>query len=83
MERREDVSVVRLHDIFLERREDVPRGRNNNVSSVHLHDVSNKSQMKHQTTSHCYVTKTSQWYVSTFDQYVPTTPPVSLKWNTQ
>ena len=84
MERREGVSVVHLHDILLERRDDVSRGRNNNVSSVRLHDVSNKSQMKHPTTSHWYVTKTSQWYVSTmFHQYVPTTSPVSPKWNTQ
>ena len=38
------------------------RGRN--VPSVRLFDVSNKSQMKHPTTSQWYVTKTSQWYVS-------------------
>ena len=61
----QDVSVVRLHDILLERGDDTSRGRNNDVSSVRLHDVLNKSQMKHPTTSHWYVTKTSQWYVST------------------
>ena len=65
MERHQDASVVRLHEILLERREDVSRGRKNNVSSVRLHDVSNKPQMKHPTTSHWYVTKTSQCYVST------------------
>ena len=57
VERRQDVSVVRLHNILLERRDDVSRGRNN--------DVSSKSQMKHRTTYHWYVTNTSQWYVST------------------
>ena len=47
MERRQDVSVVRLHDVLLVCRDDVPWGRNDDVPSVHLHDVSNKSQMKH------------------------------------
>ena len=47
MERRQDVSVVRLHDILLESRDDVSRCGNNDVSSVRLHDVSNKSQVKH------------------------------------
>ena len=65
MERRQDLSVVRLHDILLERRDDVSRGRNNGVPSVRVHDVSNKFQMKHPTTSKWYVTKKSQWYVST------------------
>ena len=65
IERCQDVSVVRLHDILLERRDDVSRGRNNDVSLVRLHDASNKSQMKHPTTSHWYVTKTSQWCIST------------------
>ena len=59
MERRQNVSVVRLHNILLERRDDVSRGRNNNVSLVRLH-VSSKSKMKHPTTSHWYVSKTSQ-----------------------
>ena len=57
MERRQDVSVVRLHDILLERREEVSRGRYNDVSSARLHNVSNKSQMKHPTMSHWYVPK--------------------------
>ena len=57
VERRQDVSVVRLHDVLLVCRDDVPWGRNDDVPSVRLHDVSNKSQMKHPTTS--------QWYVST------------------
>ena len=65
MERRQDVSMVRLNDILLERREDVSRGRNNNVSLVRLHNISKKSQMKHPTMFHWYVTKTSQCYVST------------------
>ena len=57
MERRQDVSVVRLYDVLLERHNDVSKGRNNDAPSLRLHDVSNKSQMKHPTTS--------QWYVST------------------
>ena len=65
VERRQDVSVVRLHDILWEHCDDVSRGRNINVSSVRLHDISNKSQMKHPTMSHWYAIKTSQWYVST------------------
>ena len=47
MERRQDVSVVRLYDVLLERCDDVLKGRNNRVLSVRLHDVSDKSQMKH------------------------------------
>ena len=65
MERRQNVSVVGLHNNLLERRNDVSKGRNNDVPSVRLHDVSNKSQMKHPTTFQWYVTKTSQSYVST------------------
>ena len=65
VERRQVVSVVRLHDVLLACREDVSRERNDDVPSVNLHDVSNKSQIKHPTTSQWYITKTSQWYVST------------------
>ena len=80
MEPFQDVSAVRLHDILLERCDDDSRGRSNDVLSLRLHDVSNKSQMKHPTTSHWYVTKTSQWYVSTtYHCYVPTRSPVTLK----
>ena len=43
MERRQDVSVVRLHDILLERHNDVPKGPNNDAPLLRLHDVSNKS----------------------------------------
>ena len=50
MERRQDVSVVRLYDVLLERCDDFLKGRNNRVLSVRLHDVSDKSQMKHPTT---------------------------------
>ena len=64
-ERRQDVSVVRLHNVRLECRDDVSKGRNDNVLSVRLHNVSNKSQMKHPTTSQWYVTKTFQWYLLT------------------
>ena len=60
MERRQDISVVRFHDVLLESC-DVSRGSNNVVPSVRLHIVSNKSQMKHSVTSQWYVTKTSQW----------------------
>ena len=38
MERHQDVSVVRLHD--------VSKGRTNDVPSVRLHGISKKSQMK-------------------------------------
>ena len=62
---RQDISVVRLHDVLLVCHGDVSRERNDDVPSVRLHDVSNKSQMKHPKTSQWYVTKTSQWYVST------------------
>ena len=83
MERRQDVSVVRLYDVLLERCDDAIKGRNNHILSVRLQDVSEKSQMKHPTTSQCYVTKTSQWYVSmTPHYYIPATSPVSPKCNT-
>ena len=65
VEHRRDVSVVRLYGFLLVCRDDTSRGRNDDVPSVRLHDVSNKSQMKHPTTSQWYLTKTSQWYVST------------------
>ena len=65
MERREDVSVVLLHDVSLEHRNDVSKGHNNDAASLRILDVSNKSQMKHPTTFRWYVTKTSQWCVST------------------
>ena len=58
-----DVSVVRLHGIILDCRDDVSRGRNSDVPSVRLLDVPKKSQMKHPTASQWYVTKTSQRYV--------------------
>ena len=48
------------YNILLERRDDVSRGRNNNVPLVRLLDVPSKSQMKHPTASQWYVTKTSQ-----------------------
>ena len=64
MERRQDVSMVCLHDILLERCDGASKGRNNDVSSVRFRDVTNNSQIKHPTTSHWYVTKTSQWYIS-------------------
>ena len=61
-----------LHDVLLERGDDFLKGRNNDVPSVRLHDVSNKSQMKHPTTFQWYVTKTSQLYASTTSHcYVP------------
>ena len=56
------------NDVSVERRQD--------ASVVRLHDVSNKSQMKHPMTSQWNVAKTSQWYVFTMSQ-------TSLKWNTQ
>ena len=48
MERRQDVSVVCLYDVLLERHNDVSKGRNNDAPSLRLHNVSNKSQMKTQ-----------------------------------
>ena len=43
MERRQDVLVVRLHDVLLERYNDDSKGRNNDAPPLCLHDVSNKS----------------------------------------
>ena len=43
MERRQDVLVVHLRHILLERHNDVSKGRNNDAPSLRLHDVSNKS----------------------------------------
>ena len=83
MERHQGVSVVRLHNILQERRDNFSRGCNNDVSSVRLHDVPNKSQMKHPMTGHWYTTQISQWYVSTMShQYVLITSPVSPNRNT-
>ena len=84
MERHQNVSVVRVHDVLLERRNNVSSWRNNNVPSVRLHDVSNKRQIKHPITSQWYISKTSQWYVSTtFHYYVSTMSSVGRKWSTQ
>ena len=63
VEHRQDVSVVRLQDILLERLNDVLRGGNNDVSSVRLHNVSNKSQMKRPMALLWYVFTTSWSYV--------------------
>ena len=43
MERRQEVSVVRLYDVLMERHNDVSKGRNNDAPPLRLHDVSNKS----------------------------------------
>ena len=51
VERRQDVSVVRLHNILLVCCGDVSWGCNDDVPSVRLHDVSNRSQIKHPMTS--------------------------------
>ena len=59
MERRQVVSVVRLHNVLLERHNEVSKGRNKDAPSLRLHDVSNKSQMKHPTTYQWNVAKTS------------------------
>ena len=59
VERRQDVSVVRLNDVLQVCCDDFSRGRNNDVPSVPLDDVSDKSQMKHPTTSQWYVIKMS------------------------
>ena len=63
VKRQQVVSVVRLHNVLLGSCDDVLRGHNNDVPSVHLHDVSNKSHVKHATTS--------QWYVSTTSPVSP------------
>ena len=42
MERRQVVSVVRLHNVLLERHNEVSKGRNKDAPSLRLHDVSNK-----------------------------------------
>ena len=64
VERHQDFSVVLFHAVLLVCRDDVSRGHNDNVPSVRLPDFSNKSQMKHPTTSQWCVTKKSQWYIS-------------------
>ena len=46
MERRQDISVVRLHDVLLKRHNDVWKGRNKDAPPLRLHDVSNNFQMK-------------------------------------
>ena len=61
----QDVSVFLLNSALLVCCDNVSRGRNNDASSVHLEEVSSKSQTKNQTTSQRYLTKTSQCYVST------------------
>ena len=43
MERCQDVSVVRLHNVLLESRDDVSRGRNSDVPSVRLKQVLNET----------------------------------------
>ena len=43
MERRQDVTVVCLHGVLLERHNDVSKERNNDAPSLRLHDVSDKS----------------------------------------
>ena len=43
MERRQDVSVVRLPDVLLGCRNDVSKGLNNDIPSARLHDVSNET----------------------------------------
>ena len=43
MERRQDVSVVRLYDVLLERHNDVSKGRNSDAPSLRLQDLSSKS----------------------------------------
>ena len=64
MERCQDFSVLRLHDVLLECRDDVSRRRYEDVPLDVSTIFSNKSQMKHPTTFQVYDTKTSQWYVS-------------------
>ena len=81
MERRQGVSVVRLHDVLTERCDDIFRVCNNEVPSVCLHDISNKSQLKQPTTPQWYVFTMSYWNFATtsqeditmmFHQYVST-----------
>ena len=80
VERHQDLCMVHIHGVLLERRDEVLRRRNNDVPSVRVHNVSNKSQMKHPTMSQWNVTKTSHWYASTTPHYcVSTTSPVSPK----
>ena len=66
LERRQDILVVRLHDVLLVCHDDVSRERNDNVPSVRLHDFSNKCQMKHPITSLWYVSTTPRSYVVAF-----------------
>ena len=43
LKRRQGFLVVRLHNVSLERCDDVSRGHNNDVPSVRLDDISEKS----------------------------------------
>ena len=80
LEHHQDFSVVRLHGVLLKSRDDVLKGRYNDIPSVRHRDASNKSQMKHPTTSQSYVTKAAQWYIFTMPHYyVPKTSPLSSK----
>ena len=67
MERRQDVSVIHLLHVLLERCNDVLKGRNIDIQSLHPHDVSKKSQMKHPMTSQWYVSTTSLRLVRLYD----------------
>ena len=58
MKRRQDVSVVRLHDVLLEHCDDASGGCNKDGLLLRLHNVSNRSHMKHQMKPQWYVTKT-------------------------
>ena len=79
MESSQDISMVHLHDVLLERHNDVVRGRSNNVPSVPLHDASSKSQMKHPMRTQWF-TKVSQCSISTtFHYFVSKMSPVSPK----
>ena len=74
MESLQDVSVVRPHNILLERSNsnDVSRGRNNNDPSVRLHDVTSKSQIKYSATTQWYVTSgKSLWRLQSLPKKIP------------
>ena len=53
VERHQNVSGVRLHYVNLQCHDEVLKKRNDDDSSVRLHDPSKKSQMKHPTKSQC------------------------------
>ena len=72
MESRQDVSVLRLHDVLLEQCDDVSIGRNNDVPWVRL--PRRLKQLSNETPNDVSVVR-----IHDFPLVCPTTSPVSSK----